>query len=134
MHAHDGTSLGGVARQNEARLQWFLSQDGVTTVGVEGPVSHRYAEIHRTLRARGTPIPTNHLWIPAIAIELGLVISTRDAHFAAVPGWHASDPLEFPPFLEVTDLRPARRTRAKAICHRTDFSGGFPIAGETPPW
>jgi predicted nucleic acid-binding protein len=81
-----GFARGRRAAENEARLQWFLSQDGVTTVGVEGPVSHRYAEIHRTLRARGTPIPTNDLWIAAIAIELGLVIYTRDAHFAAVPG------------------------------------------------
>jgi predicted nucleic acid-binding protein len=81
-----GFASGRRPKENEARLQWFLSQDGVITVGVDAPVSHRYAEIHRALRARGTPIPTNDLWIAAIAIELGLVVYTRDAHFGAVPG------------------------------------------------
>jgi len=81
-----GFARGRRPAENEARLQWFLSQDGVTTVGVDAPVSHRYAEMYRALRTRGTPIPTNDLWIAAMAIELGLVVYTRDAHFAAVPG------------------------------------------------
>jgi predicted nucleic acid-binding protein len=81
-----GFAHGRRPAENEARLQWFLSQDGVVTVGLDAPVSHRYAEIHRVLRARGTPIPTNDLWIAAIAIELGLVVYTRDPHFVAVPG------------------------------------------------
>jgi len=81
-----GFARGSRPAENEARLQWFLAQDGVTTLGVDAPVSHRYAAIHRTLRARGTPIPTNDLWIAAMAIEFGLVVYTRDAHFAAVPG------------------------------------------------
>ena len=81
-----GFAQGRRAAENEARLQWFLSQNGVNTVGVDVPVSHQYAAIHRALRARGTPIPTNDLWIAAIALELGLVVYTRDAHFAAVPG------------------------------------------------
>lgn len=71
---------------NETRLAWFLSQDGVTTLGIDGPVSHRYAQIHRHLRAAGKPIPTNDLWIAAIAVEHGLVLYTRDAHFSAVAG------------------------------------------------
>lgn len=79
--------LGGKrSAQNEQRLQWFLSQNGVSVVPVDGPVSHRYAELHRALRKLGTPIPTNDLWIAAIAIEHGLVVYTRDKHFADVPG------------------------------------------------
>ncbi len=53
---------------------------------VSAPVSHRYAEVHRALRRAGRPIPTNDLWIAAIAVEHGLVLYTRDAHFAHVPG------------------------------------------------
>jgi predicted nucleic acid-binding protein len=66
--------------------QWFLSQDGVTTLGVDASVSHRYAEIHRTLKGLGRPIPTNDLWIASIAVEHGLVVYTRDSHFQKVPG------------------------------------------------
>jgi predicted nucleic acid-binding protein len=72
--------------ENEKRLSYFLSQNGIVTVGVDGPVSHRYAGVHDALRAKGRPIPTNDLWIAAIALEHGLVLYTRDPHFAAVPG------------------------------------------------
>jgi tRNA(fMet)-specific endonuclease VapC len=79
--------LGGKRRAtNETRLQWFLSQDGVATLPIEGGVSHRYAEIVDALRRRGKPIPTNDLWIAAIALEHGLLLYTRDEHFGAVPG------------------------------------------------
>lgn len=81
-----GFLAGRRAKDNETRLAWFLSQDGIVTMSVEAPVSHRYAEIHRALRARGTPIPTNDLWIAALAIEHGLVLYTRDRHFTTVPG------------------------------------------------
>lgn len=79
--------LGGRrAAQNEARLAWFLSREGVHTVGVDPPVSHRYAELHRALRKAGTPVPTNDLWIAAIAVEHGLAVYTRDSHFRVIPG------------------------------------------------
>lgn len=81
-----GFLRGRRAANNETRLQWFLSQEGVSTVPVDASVSHRYAEIHRALRSRGKPIPTNDLWIASIAVEHGLVLYTRDAHFADVPG------------------------------------------------
>ena len=72
--------------QNEARLHWFLAQEGVATLGIEPPVSHRYARIHQALRTRGRPIPTHDLWLAAMAIEHGLCLYTRDAHVASVPG------------------------------------------------
>ena len=45
-----------------------------------------YAEIHKDLKSRGKTIPTNDLWIAAIAIEHGLALYTRDAHFKSVAG------------------------------------------------
>lgn len=81
-----GFLLGRRAKENETRLAWFLSQPGVSVLGIDGPVSHRYAEILRTLRSRGKPIPTNDLWIAALAVEHGLVLYTRDAHFEHVSG------------------------------------------------
>jgi len=72
--------------ENERRLSWFLAQDGIATLGIDAPVSHRYASLHQTLRALGRPIPTNDLWIASLALEYGLVLYTRDAHFSKVPG------------------------------------------------
>jgi tRNA(fMet)-specific endonuclease VapC len=71
--------------KNELRLQWFLSRDGIEAVGIDPPVSHRFAHLHSELRKRGKPIPTSDLWIAAIAVEHGLVLYTRDAHFKNVP-------------------------------------------------
>ena len=81
-----GFKAGRRAVENEKRLSWFLSQDGIAALGLEPPVSHRYAEVYRGLRARGQPIPTNDLWIAALALEHGLVLYTRNAHFERVPG------------------------------------------------
>lgn len=81
-----GFAAGRRRVDNEKRLSWFLSQDGISTLSVDAAVSHGYAELHRVLRTRGRPIPTNDLWIASIALTHGLVVYTRDAHFSAVPG------------------------------------------------
>ena len=81
-----GFLRGNRPAKNETRLQWFLSQNGVNTLGIDAAVSHRYAGVHHALRARGRPVPTNDLWLAAMAIEHGLILYTRDTHFAHVPG------------------------------------------------
>lgn len=72
--------------KNEARLQWFLSQSGVSVLPVDASVSQSHAQVHHALRRRGQPIPTNDLWIAAVALANGLVLYTRDEHFKVVPG------------------------------------------------
>lgn len=81
-----GFLSGSRAAKNEVRLQWFLSQPGVSILALDVSVSHQYARVHRTLRKLGRPVPTNDLWIAALALEHGLVVYTRDAHFAGIPG------------------------------------------------
>jgi len=71
---------------NEARLAWFLAQNGINTLAIDARASHRFASLHQTMRVRDRPIPTNDLWIASLALEHGLVLYTRDAHFAEVPG------------------------------------------------
>lgn len=50
--------------------------------------AEQYSEIRRELRSAGTPIPTNDLWIAAVAREHQVPLATRDAHFRAVRGIH----------------------------------------------
>jgi tRNA(fMet)-specific endonuclease VapC len=45
-----------------------------------------YAEIRRELKAARQPIPSNDLWIAALAREHNLPIVSRDRHFQAVRG------------------------------------------------
>lgn len=37
------------------------------------------------LRRQGTAIPTNDLWIAALAVQHGLALCTSDAHFRHLP-------------------------------------------------
>ncbi|MCI0365501.1 MAG: type II toxin-antitoxin system VapC family toxin [Phycisphaerales bacterium] len=71
--------------QNERLLQTFLKEQGVAVLLADEATTHVYAELHTALRQRGTPIPTNDLWIAALVIQHDLVLLTRDEHFRVVP-------------------------------------------------
>ncbi len=45
-----------------------------------------YARLKHALAVAGALIPENDIWIAAHALEQGLPLITRDAHFARVPG------------------------------------------------
>ena len=63
----------------------FLDSPRVNLIDVDEETARRYAVIFSTLRAAGTPIPTNDLWIAASAMQHGLRLLTADAHFEKVP-------------------------------------------------
>ena len=46
---------------------------------------HRYADLQTHLLSEGTPIPSNDLWIAALALQHELVLVTSDEHFRVVP-------------------------------------------------
>ena len=54
--------------------------------------ANHYADVFAALRGRGTPIPTNDLWIAALARQHRLPLLTYDTHFEAVPGLVVSVP------------------------------------------
>jgi len=37
------------------------------------------------MRKQGTPIPTNDMWIAALALQHSLALHTRDKHFVHLP-------------------------------------------------
>jgi predicted nucleic acid-binding protein len=55
-------------------------------LGVGRHTARQYAEIRRELKAGGHPIPSNDVWIAALAREHRMPVVTRDRHFSAVPG------------------------------------------------
>ena len=63
----------------------LLQQPGVRVVHSSDSTTHHYAALYARLRKAGTPIPTNDLWIAALAIEHSLVLYSRDAHFDLSP-------------------------------------------------
>ena len=86
-----GELLGGFAAgtreaENRRELEAFLAPPRVTLHSVGRVTAERYAEVFASLKAAGTPIPTNDIWIAANALEHGLSLFTFDAHFRKVPG------------------------------------------------
>jgi predicted nucleic acid-binding protein len=57
-----------------------------TVLPVGAATATAYASVREALRAQGTPIPENDIWISALAIEHGLDIASRDTDFDRVRG------------------------------------------------
>jgi len=57
-----------------------------TLLPVVRETAERYGEIRHELKAAGTPIPTNDLWIAALARHHRMRLVTRDRHFRAIRG------------------------------------------------
>jgi tRNA(fMet)-specific endonuclease VapC len=72
--------------QNQVRvLQTLLNQPGVHSLHSSDSTTHHYSSIYTQLKKAGTPIPTNDIWIAALAIEHDLILYSRDAHFDQIP-------------------------------------------------
>ena len=80
-----GFTAGSRGQKNEAALTRFLGSPRVQTLLPDEPTTHHYARLFGYLRKRGTPVPTNDLWIAALAVQHDLLLVTRDAHFAKLP-------------------------------------------------
>ena len=80
-----GFAAGTVGRKNEAKLTEFLNSARVEVLFADEQTTHHYASLYADLRRAGTPIPTNDLWIAALAIQHDLPLKSADAHFAKIP-------------------------------------------------
>jgi tRNA(fMet)-specific endonuclease VapC len=75
-----GFLLGRRREHNEAELATFIDHPAE----VDAEVSRLYAEIVVDLRKAGTPVPTNDVWIAAIAARNGAAVLTCDEHFERI--------------------------------------------------
>jgi tRNA(fMet)-specific endonuclease VapC len=71
--------------RNREIMQEFMESPRVLFRAIDEETSERYAAIFNYLREKGTPIPTNDLWIAATAMQFGLRVVTTDRHFQKVP-------------------------------------------------
>jgi tRNA(fMet)-specific endonuclease VapC len=67
------------AEANLERVSSFVSAIGV--LPCEDATAEVYARVKQDLRAKGRLIPDNDLWIASTAIQHGLALIDRDAHF-----------------------------------------------------
>jgi predicted nucleic acid-binding protein len=80
-----GFALGKRGAENERVLRRFLQKNGVHLLLADDQTTFHYASVFRHLRERGTPVPTNDMWIAALVLEHNLVLHARDEHFDRLP-------------------------------------------------
>ena len=80
-----GFAAGDRESTNAANLQRFLASPRVSVLVADAQTTHHYAQLHRQLRSDGRPIPTNDVWIAALAVQHDLVLCTSDRHFRQIP-------------------------------------------------
>ena len=81
-----GFHMGSRRDRNIEELNDFLAKPGVSIVDIDRSIAERYGVLIKTLREKGTPIPTNDIWIAAVALDTGARLLTLDDHFQYVPG------------------------------------------------
>ena len=81
-----GFKLGNREKQNLLELEKFLDTPRVTFLLIDEITSDIYATIFKQLKTAETPIPTNDIWIAAIAMQHGLALFTLDKHFDNIKG------------------------------------------------
>lgn len=79
-----GTYLSANPAKNRNEIQNFLAAVTVLSLGIA--TAEHYGQIRAALAKAGTPIPENDIWIAALAVEHGLPLAARDAHFDKIAG------------------------------------------------
>jgi len=80
-----GFRLGARERKNEAELSEFLANPDVRILDVDEEAAEQYAQVVADLTRAGTPVPTNDIWIAALALREGATVLTFDEHFRSIP-------------------------------------------------
>ena len=79
-----GFLAGKHIEKNEVDLRAFLANPAAYVLDVDENAATIYAEILNALRRAGSPIPTNDLWIAAVAAREGATVLTYDTHFERI--------------------------------------------------
>jgi len=80
-----GFLCGTKARRNEKSLTLFLNSVRVEVLYPDENTTHQFAAVFAQLRLLGKPIPTNDIWIAALAVQHDLILCSRDNHFDLLP-------------------------------------------------
>ena len=71
---------------NREELNIFLDSPRVVVHTIDVETADFHASILNNLKVAGTPVPTNDIWIAAVAFQHGYKMFTKDKHFNLIPG------------------------------------------------
>lgn len=89
-----GFRVGSREGKNRKILEEFVNDSTAEIADVTQETAEIYSQIKVLLRQKGTPIPTNDIWIASQVIETGSVLITYDKHFLKIPGLRIWDRLK----------------------------------------
>ncbi len=81
-----GFECGNRTKKNRDELREFLSSSRFRIFPITADTAHFYSQIYSSLKNKGTPIPSNDLWIAAQVLENGCVLCSYDKHFKLIEG------------------------------------------------
>ncbi len=81
-----GFAAGTRTQKNREELARFMGSPRVHLMCPDNKTASHYADVFVELRRLGAPIPTNDLWIAALARQHRLPLLSFDAHFGMIPG------------------------------------------------
>lgn len=81
-----GFKFGTKEQSNLKLLNEFLDSPRVKVVDITENTAIHYSQVFLELKNAGTPIPTNDMWIAAVAKEKGAFLATADKHFQFISG------------------------------------------------
>src|SRR5687767_7354898 len=76
-----GFLLGSKEKRNRKELLQFQELGKVTQVDVNSVTAEHFAAVFKELKLKGRPIPTNDIWIAALARQYDASVFSFDAHF-----------------------------------------------------
>ena len=81
-----GFKGGSKERKNREELEQFLDSHRVHIIQMDEETADFYANIFWDLKKKGTPIPTNDIWVAASTMRHGVHLFTHDRHFENIDG------------------------------------------------
>jgi tRNA(fMet)-specific endonuclease VapC len=81
-----GFKGGNRETENRKELGIFLDSPRVALYSIDEYTAEFYCSIINQLKILGTSIPTNDIWIAAVAFQHGLQLFTLDKHFSHIEG------------------------------------------------
>ena len=78
--------LAGTKRNKELKAWFNLLVSESIVLAVDRETASQYGAVHAALKRGGKPVPSNDVWIAALAIQHSLPIVSREEHFDRIPG------------------------------------------------
>jgi len=81
-----GFKGGDRERRNKEQLYAFVKTERVRVEDATISTAEFYSLVFNQLREKGTPVPTNDIWVAATTMEQGAGLATMDSHFRKIEG------------------------------------------------